>query len=226
MSEGTRLCQRPTHGDVPQTLGKWDGACTPSVRVTLGPSSWGGLGTLGRDLLRKDSKVRQVRDTLLEKECPDESTACCGETWDIKQVFSHRQNLQLVRWPRRAWNDQEARRSLQGGGNGTPLLVLPLRSPEISARIFTVIALSSLSGRLPVSTSVLLGFYPVPLSGTAVFCFTSCACGLRSAGLGTVAPLALLTPRGGWACSGAPADFRVGRAGSIPLAGRDVRRVC
>lgn len=157
---------------------------------------------------------------------PDESTVCCGETWDIKQVFSHRQNLQLVRWPRRAWNDQEARRSLQGRGNGTPLLVLPLRSPEISARIFTVIALSSLSGRLPVSTSVLLGFYPVPLSGTAVFCFTSCACGLSSAGLGTVTPLALLTPRGGWAWSGAPADFRVGGAGSIPLAGRDVRSVC
>lgn len=64
---GTRLCQRPTHGDVSQNLGKWDGACIPSVRVTLGLSSWGGLGTLGRDLLRKDSEVRQVRDTLLQK---------------------------------------------------------------------------------------------------------------------------------------------------------------
>ena len=61
-----------------QNLGKWDGACIPSVRVTLGLSSWGGLGTLGRDLLRKDSEVRQVRDTLLQKECPDQSTACCG----------------------------------------------------------------------------------------------------------------------------------------------------
>ena len=50
-----------------QNLGKWDGACIPSVRVTLGLSSWGGLGTLGRDLLRKDSEVRQVRDTLLQK---------------------------------------------------------------------------------------------------------------------------------------------------------------
>lgn len=72
-----------------QTLGKWDGACIPSVRVTLGPPSWCGLGTLGRDLLRMESKVRQVRVTLLQKECPDQSTACWGgETWDIKQVFS------------------------------------------------------------------------------------------------------------------------------------------
>ena len=44
-----------------------DGACIPSVRVTLGAPSWGGLGTLGRNLLRMDSKVRQVRDTLLHK---------------------------------------------------------------------------------------------------------------------------------------------------------------
>ena len=62
MSAGNQaLPEANTRGCV-QNLGKWDGACIPSVRVTLGPSSWGGLGTLGRDLLRKDSEVRQVRD--------------------------------------------------------------------------------------------------------------------------------------------------------------------
>ena len=40
------------------------GACIP---MTLGAPSWGGLGTLGRDLLRMDSKVQQVRDTLLQR---------------------------------------------------------------------------------------------------------------------------------------------------------------
>ena len=77
-----------------------------------------------------------------------------GETWDIKQVFSHRQSLQLVRWPRRAWNGQESRRSRQSGGMGHHCWFFPLCSSEISAQIFTIIAFNSLSGRLPVSISL------------------------------------------------------------------------
>lgn len=82
---------------------------------------------------------------------------------------------------------QEARRRLQSRGTGTPLLVLPTvlirgLGSDLYRHGSEPCRVDCLS---PPHLVLPLGFYPVPLSGTdfaAVSCFTSCVCGLRSAG--------------------------------------------
>ena len=84
---------------------------------------------------------------------------------------------------------------------------------------------------LSPSHLVLLGFYPVPLSGTyfsVVFCFTSCVCGLCSAGRRTGAPLALVTTLEWMGVVWGSCRLPGGRGWFHPSGGlgQDVRYVC
>lgn len=82
---------------------------------------------------------------------------------------------------------QESRRSLQSRGNKTPLLVLTTviirdLGSDLYHHCSELCRVDCLS---PPHLVLPLGFHPVPLSGTyfvAVSCFTSCVCGLWSAG--------------------------------------------